>query len=247
LPKCRDRDRARQAKNRQLEADAFEIRLRSEKRVGEMMAEQPKAPAGRKPKIGFSENPISLDDAGIDKNLANRALTYTLWKATTGTLNVAQQSIELARQEFLSTHRPKIRVKHVFLMNVSIINFEEPLIIRIGYVNYGSTPATIVSHGASIIVVRKGNELPPDWQIPNIVSGAVVRRGITLKLPDESTPIYGSGVDHFRAGQTLKPQMTKSAYQLVVDTWPREQARIEREERKIARRARNTPKKDSDQ
>jgi N6-adenosine-specific RNA methylase IME4 len=68
---------ARQAKNRQLEADAFEIRFRAETRVGEMMAEQRDtvgfAPAGRRSKIGLSKNPISLADAGIDKNLANRA------------------------------------------------------------------------------------------------------------------------------------------------------------------------------
>lgn len=66
---------ARQAKNRQLEADAFEIRLRAERRVGEMMAAQPKDKGGH---AGLYENPAcdrpaSLADAGIDKNLANRA------------------------------------------------------------------------------------------------------------------------------------------------------------------------------
>ena len=34
---------ARQAKNKSLEADAFEIRKRAERRLGEMMKEQPKA------------------------------------------------------------------------------------------------------------------------------------------------------------------------------------------------------------
>jgi hypothetical protein len=52
--------------------DAFEIRKRSEQRLGEMMDQQPKALPGRKPKIGSTGDPISLESAGIDKNLADR-------------------------------------------------------------------------------------------------------------------------------------------------------------------------------
>jgi len=76
---------ARQAKNRQMEIDAAEIRIRAERRLGELMAAQKAsigpAPAGRRPvKIGLNQNPItkppSLTEAGIDKNLAHRARTY---------------------------------------------------------------------------------------------------------------------------------------------------------------------------
>ena len=70
---------AKQAKNKVLEADAIEIRLRAERRLGEMMEAQPKAKGGadrgvgRRGNAGFSKPRITLAEAGIDKNLAKRA------------------------------------------------------------------------------------------------------------------------------------------------------------------------------
>lgn len=72
---------ARQAKNKELEADAAEIRLRAERRVGELMAAQKESvgmASGREGKrrsrgIENPENKPTLADAGIDKNLAKQA------------------------------------------------------------------------------------------------------------------------------------------------------------------------------
>ena len=65
---------ARIAKNRDLEADASEIRLRAERRVGELMKAQAETVGlakGAAKKRGVSDTP-RLKDAGIDKNLAKQ-------------------------------------------------------------------------------------------------------------------------------------------------------------------------------
>jgi DNA-binding helix-hairpin-helix protein with protein kinase domain len=76
---------AKQAKNRQMEVDAAEIRIRAERRLGELMAAQGetigKATGAREPGTArgttrVESKPASLAEAGIDKNLAHRARTY---------------------------------------------------------------------------------------------------------------------------------------------------------------------------
>ncbi|WP_374290171.1 hypothetical protein [Paenirhodobacter enshiensis] len=76
---------AKQAKNKQLEVQAAEIRIRAERRIGELMNAQRDAgalaTAGRpSDKIGSKTNPISaaptLAEVGIDKKLADRARKY---------------------------------------------------------------------------------------------------------------------------------------------------------------------------
>lgn len=80
---------AKQAKNKQLEVQAAEIRIRAERRIGELMAAQRDAgmlstgaAAEGVGKRGFENNPrsegapITLAEAGIDKSLADRARKY---------------------------------------------------------------------------------------------------------------------------------------------------------------------------
>lgn len=74
---------AKQAKNRKMEVQAAEIRIRAERRLGELMAAQADAVGKAKPTgtnqhrvISKPDAPPTLAEAGIDKNLANRARTY---------------------------------------------------------------------------------------------------------------------------------------------------------------------------
>lgn len=71
---------ARQAKNRQLEIDAAEIRMRAERRLGELIRAQKDTvglhEGGRPSKTGSSMAPVlrpTLADAGIDKKLSSRS------------------------------------------------------------------------------------------------------------------------------------------------------------------------------
>ena len=74
---------ARQAKNKDLEADAWEIRIRAERRVGELIAAQRETEglnvgsrlAG--PSRTRQDERPTLADAGIDKHLADRARKLT--------------------------------------------------------------------------------------------------------------------------------------------------------------------------
>ncbi len=70
----RDPDQVLIAKNRQMEADAAEIRFRSERRLGELLAASPKNAGARGVgKSGVPKKNPTLEDAGIDKKLSSRA------------------------------------------------------------------------------------------------------------------------------------------------------------------------------
>jgi N6-adenosine-specific RNA methylase IME4 len=72
---------ARQAKNRELEADAVEIRLRATRRLDQLRQVQKESvglnPGGRPVKTGVLETPVlpTLASEGIDKNLAKQGRT----------------------------------------------------------------------------------------------------------------------------------------------------------------------------
>lgn len=64
---------ARQAKNKQLEVDSAEIRIRAERRLGAMLQETEKHPPGPDRSTPPTDLPPTLADMGISKDLSSRA------------------------------------------------------------------------------------------------------------------------------------------------------------------------------
>lgn len=98
---------AKQSKNKQMEADCLEIRMRATRRLGEMMAAQERAGVGDNKR--FSKNPLpTLGDAGIDKNLAHQA--RTLGRMTARQFDSA---VNEARDAVTSVVQRAVRVSNI--------------------------------------------------------------------------------------------------------------------------------------
>ena len=87
--------------------------------------------------------------------------TYTLYTTSAEQSRLTRESIELARQEFVATHRPKIIV---YGMEVSLPGDDKPRHVHFRYVNAGDTDASVTSieshiHYSKGMVVRAGLEL----------------------------------------------------------------------------------------
>jgi phage N-6-adenine-methyltransferase len=102
---------AKQAKNKQLEIDASEIRFRAERRIGELMAAQKQAGlmSNGAANAGWKETrvqsaPPTLAEAGIDKNLADRARKYA------AVPEMEFESILADRRERIETENKRVTV-----------------------------------------------------------------------------------------------------------------------------------------
>src|SRR5262249_25348695 len=65
-----------------------------------------------------------------------------------------QSQIGLAREDFLSTHRPKLRFKHVWLLS----EFKEgvPTVGQVTCINSGPSDAVIVEYGMKFFIIERG-------------------------------------------------------------------------------------------
>jgi hypothetical protein len=102
-------------------------------------------------------------------------------------IRAANQANELNRQNFDSVHRPRIRVKHVFL--TSEIWAGDHLRAQVVFVNVGISEAKLVQWGIGASVIRNDRSLParPDYPPPNFALGGVLPSGISLASGSENT------------------------------------------------------------
>ncbi len=134
--------------------------------------------------------------------IAIAVFTLTLKLSTDNLWNASQNQFKLARDEFLSTHRPKIRIKHVFLASEL---WNTPLSATIVCVNNGTTEAVITEYGAKFIVVEEGTSIPfPRLQIPPIRIRYQLQCGVSLHLPNilDGTIIPNTEQESIRDGFT---------------------------------------------
>lgn len=76
---------------------------------------------------------------------------------------LTRESIELARAEFASSHRPKIRIKHVWLV---ALGSDQPVTVEIIYANVGDARAVVSRIGMDFNVINTDAQLPPGMTPP---------------------------------------------------------------------------------
>lgn len=77
------------------------------------------------------------------------SFTAVLYRATNRQATLTRQSIDLARQEYVSTHRPRLSVRHI----VPTLKEGEPISVRCTVTNVGETKARLQSQKISVTVV----------------------------------------------------------------------------------------------
>ena len=109
--------------------------------------------------------------------------TYVLYRSTNKLWEAGEKQFRLARAEFLSTHRPKIRIKHVWLMNE--FWYDHPLRVKIVCVNHGTTDARLIDYGVDFLPLRKGAMFPPEheYRWKHAIS-TVLKSGVSGPFPE---------------------------------------------------------------
>jgi hypothetical protein len=108
--------------------------------------------------------------------------TIALWVSTRNLWKAGRDQLELARSEFISTHRPRMRFKHAWFTGDPLAwRVGRPLEVNLEFVNVGRSDALVYMVNYQSIILQKGDRLPqrpPYDEIPD--SGARITRFPTI-------------------------------------------------------------------
>jgi hypothetical protein len=86
--------------------------------------------------------------------------TIGLWLSTKHLWTTTKAAVELANREFVSTHRPRMRLKHAWFMDQTAWRLNGPLEINLDFVNIGNSPAHIEWINYQSLILPTGHRLP---------------------------------------------------------------------------------------
>jgi hypothetical protein len=87
------------------------------------------------------------------------AFTGRLWFSTEKLWSVTNKAVELANKEFISTHRPKFRIRRIFRMGAPLAN--NPVDVLIEVANIGDTDGQIVEMGIDVYIPNRSFNAAP--------------------------------------------------------------------------------------
>ena len=146
-----------------------------------------------------------IDPANLTAISTAGIFIFTVVLAVVGVVQsrLTRDAIKVARDEFTSTHRPKIRIKHVWLTEPLEAN--KPVMIQIASVNTGSVDAHVYGYGIATHVVLKHRYPPNDPFIGGrvIAISSTVKSGITItNEPLEAGTVSPVDIADIRGGRS---------------------------------------------
>lgn len=176
--------------------------------------------------VGYVINAVTITAAAT---VAIAWFTLTLKRSTDNLWKTADDQIKLARDDFNATHRPKIRIKNVWLMQQLLP--DTPVAVDILLVNVGNVPAVIANIGLDFNVINPelgmlpGNLEPP--RVPTDAIGMICGLGFTIRINGISSraPLDEARIDAIEQGRRTLCCFGAVEY---FDTGPEETRRIRR-------------------
>jgi hypothetical protein len=103
----------------------------------------------------------------------------------------ARASTALAREEFIATHRPRMRIKHIWMVDRMAWRLSQPLEVNLDIVNIGDAIAYVTWINYQTLILPTGERLPQrppydevpdglDIRISRFPTSAAIPSGVTL-------------------------------------------------------------------